>query len=193
MNEFDIRSRGQTAIYEAALDSISEAVLTVDPGLLVTSFNRAAEQLAGVLRAAALGKQCRSVLRAAVCDFVHDCPMERVLSNGHVAAHYSFARPRPDGRRDTVIIDAHLMRNAAGEKTGGVEVIRVRPPGFEESAEAAPATLTAFELLERNSIEQVLARHGGRRAAASRELGISRTTLWRKLRRLQIEPKYRRK
>lgn len=39
---------------------------------------------------------------------------------------------------------------------------------------------------ERRAIEEVLTRHGWNKAAASRELGMSRTTLWRKIKRLGI-------
>jgi PAS domain S-box-containing protein len=42
---------------------------------------------------------------------------------------------------------------------------------------------------ERQAIEAVLKRHHWNKVTASRELGISRTTLWRKMRKLDIPPK----
>lgn len=42
---------------------------------------------------------------------------------------------------------------------------------------------------ERQAIESTLARHGWNKAAACRELGLSRTTLWRKMKRLGIRLK----
>ncbi|MES3025891.1 MAG: propionate catabolism operon regulatory protein PrpR [Pseudomonadota bacterium] len=55
-----------------------------------------------------------------------------------------------------------------------------RGGGASDVATAAPASTANAPLLE--SAEQVLARFGGRRDEAARYLGISRTTLWRKLR-----------
>ena len=40
--------------------------------------------------------------------------------------------------------------------------------------------------VEREHIRRVLAHHGGNATAAARQLGISRTTLWRKLRQYGI-------
>jgi propionate catabolism operon transcriptional regulator len=48
--------------------------------------------------------------------------------------------------------------------------------------EPAPARLAAMEASAAPDLPQVLACHGGNRAAAARELGISRTTLWRRMR-----------
>lgn len=45
----------------------------------------------------------------------------------------------------------------------------------------------ALELEEAEKIKVVLERHGGNRVAASEELGISRTTLWRKIRRYGLD------
>jgi PAS domain S-box-containing protein len=44
-----------------------------------------------------------------------------------------------------------------------------------------------LENAQRQVIEEVLRRHGGNRSAACQELGMSRTTLWRKIRKLGIE------
>ena len=46
---------------------------------------------------------------------------------------------------------------------------------------------TILDHAERQAIEEVLAKHGWNKAAASRELNLSRTTLWRKMRRLGIQ------
>jgi transcriptional regulator with PAS, ATPase and Fis domain len=44
----------------------------------------------------------------------------------------------------------------------------------------------AFGQMERETILKVLERHQGNRSAAAEELGMHRTTLWRKLRRMGI-------
>ena len=54
-------------------------------------------------------------------------------------------------------------------------------PELQRGAAALPPPVIAA--LADESVEQVLARFGGRRDEAARHLGISRTTLWRKLRK----------
>ena len=48
----------QQASTEAILESISDGVFTVDSDWLVTSFNRAAEEITGILRHEAVGRPC---------------------------------------------------------------------------------------------------------------------------------------
>ena len=56
-------------------------------------------------------------------------------------------------------------------------------PELGKSAGATPALGTPAALAHSETIEDVLARFGGRRDEAAAHLGISRTTLWRKLRK----------
>jgi PAS domain S-box-containing protein len=68
-------------------------------------------------------------------------------------------------------------------------------PGELSCEEPLPQTVSATEgrgssILEnaqRQAIVEVLRRHGGNKSAACRELGMGRTTLWRKIRKLGIE------
>ena len=69
-------------------------------------------------------------------------------------------------------------------------------PRQPESADGAAAAAVAPEAdrdawsladLEKDHIARVLARHDGNTTAAARQLGISRTTLWRKLRRYGLK------
>ena len=55
-----------------------------------------------------------------------------------------------------------------------------RPPVVEEGG--APRQAWSLADVEKEHIQLVLARHRGNATAAARQLGISRTTLWRKLR-----------
>jgi propionate catabolism operon transcriptional regulator len=61
------------------------------------------------------------------------------------------------------------------------EFVRASMPGPAIALPTAVATLTAAPATT-ESIAQVLARFGGNREAAAKHLGISRTTLWRKIR-----------
>ena len=65
-----------------------------------------------------------------------------------------------------------------------IRTTRGRPGDTGEPQGATPSVLANAE---RRAIEEVLARHGGNRAAACRELGMSRTTLWRRIRKLGIQ------
>lgn len=58
---------------EAILESISDGVFTVDSDWRITSFNRAAEEITGVLREEALGQRCSEVFRSSMCGA--DCAL----------------------------------------------------------------------------------------------------------------------
>jgi transcriptional regulator with PAS, ATPase and Fis domain len=61
-------------------------------------------------------------------------------------------------------------------------------PELRGEAPAADEPLLDAPLfqLERQRILEALARHGGRRLAAAADLGMSRTTLWHKLKKYQL-------
>ena len=70
-------SRDVTSII---LESISDGVFTVDAQWRITSFNRAAEEITGVSRTEAIGRQCADVFRASMCEA--DCALRHTLSTG---------------------------------------------------------------------------------------------------------------
>jgi len=83
----------------------------------------------------------------------------------------------PTGLRDSADLRAHLVArggqavplHADGEVVGEMIIVR-RPPDRTLADE------------ERQAIRETLERTRGRRADTARRLGISRTTLWRRLR-----------
>ena len=58
----------------AILNSVWEAVITVERDHRISTFNRAAERLVGIPAAEATGKDCRDVLKASFGTAQHDCP-----------------------------------------------------------------------------------------------------------------------
>ena len=64
-------------------------------------------------------------------------------------------------------------------------------PLLSSAAEmVAPHALTSPDIApDADAIEAALRRFRGNRAAAARHLGISRTTLWRKLKEAEAQPK----
>jgi len=60
--------------------------------------------------------------------------------------------------------------------------------GWRPTPASAPAPAgSVLERSEADAIRLALRRHGGQRAAVARELGISRTTLWRKMKKHAIQ------
>jgi len=66
----------------------------------------------------------------------------------------------------------------------------IRGESLNPTAQTAPAphgpTATALESAEATAIRHALDHHGGNRTRAARELGVSRNTLWRKMKKHEI-------
>ena len=82
----------------AILNSLGEAVITVDRDHRISHFNRAASRLVGIPADEAEGKDCREVLRASFGPAQHDCPMGELGEGGKPRVDVEGTLVRADGR-----------------------------------------------------------------------------------------------
>ncbi len=111
--------RAQT---EAILESISDGVFTVDRDWLVTSFNRAAEQITGVKRKAAIGRHCSEVFRSSMCGAT--CALKQTLKSGRPIIGKSGYIVNAAGERIPISVSTAVLRDASGRVVGGAETFR---------------------------------------------------------------------
>ena len=104
------------------LDSISEGVFTVDLGWRITSFNRAAEEITGIRHQDAIGKFCRDVLRADVCET--GCTLAKTIQTGKPIMNKAVHIIDAEGKRRAIAISTALLKNTEGKVIGGVETFR---------------------------------------------------------------------
>lgn len=104
------------------LDSIADGVFTVDKDWRITSFNRAAEQITGVHRADAIGRPCREVLKADVCE--GGCALRETMETGHTIISKPVDIIDAHGRRRPITISTALLKDEKGQVVGGVETFR---------------------------------------------------------------------
>ena len=104
------------------LDSISEGVFTVDLDWRITSFNRAAEEIAGVGRQEAIGKYCRDVLRADVCET--GCTLAETMQTGKPIMNKAVHIIDAEGKKRAIAISTTLLKDSKGKVIGGVETFR---------------------------------------------------------------------
>ena len=112
----------ETGLSQVILDSVSEGVLTVDTHWKITSFNRSAEEITGVLRKEALGQLCSDVLHSTLCET--RCPIRQALR-----AHTPISDQRCyfvniAGERVPISVSAAALIGERGEILGGVETFR---------------------------------------------------------------------
>ncbi len=143
--------------YDPILDSINEGVFTVDRDWRITSFNRAAERITGVLKQHALGRVCSDVFRADICEA--NCALRRTFSSGKPVIQATANIINAAGKRIPIRVSTALMRSPDGAVTGGVETfqdlrqvellrkeIEARYT-FEDIAGRSPAMRALFDLL----------------------------------------------
>lgn len=172
---------------QVVLDTISDAVFLVDRTFRIVAFNRVAEDLTGHKRGEVVGERCRDVLRTPACG--NDCCMSRAVRSGEAQLGENTLQTRDD-RSLAVTLRVAALRDGDGKIVGGIEAFRIAAAPSPKGPRAAgrkTAPLSILAASERATIEAVLLRNGGNQVAASRELGISRTTLWRKMRKLGID------
>ena len=113
---------GPPAPTEAILESISDGVFTVDQDWLVTSFNRAAEQITGVTRREAIGRHCSEVFRSSMCGV--DCALKQTLKSGRPIIGKSGYIVDAGGDRIPISLSTAVLRDSSGIVVGGAETFR---------------------------------------------------------------------
>ncbi len=93
-----MRDEAPAREYDPILDSITEGVFTVDQEWRITSFNRAAEEITGIPRERAIGKPCKDILRANICE-------------GHCALGHTMATRDPIVNRSVTIGGVETFRD----------------------------------------------------------------------------------
>jgi len=104
------------------LDSIADGVFTVDREFRITSFNRAATEISGVLGDEAIGRPCCEVFRAEICEA--DCALKRSIKTGRPIVNQPVYILRADGRRVPISVSTAILRDRKGRFIGGVETFR---------------------------------------------------------------------
>ncbi len=139
------------------LDSINEGVFTVDLDWRITAFNRAAEQITGVLRDEAVGSICCDVFRASVCE--RDCPLRRTISSGLPVVNATASIVNYLGQHVPIRISTALLKDESGAVIGGVETFQDLSQvaqlqkelhgkyTFEDIVGRSPAMMQLFEVL----------------------------------------------
>ena len=107
---------------DVILDSINEGVFTVDRDWRITSFNRAAEEITGVRRPDAIGRQCSEVFRANICE--NACALRQTLSTGKPVVNTAVYIVNAAGQRVPIRISTALLKDRNGQVIGGVETFR---------------------------------------------------------------------
>ncbi|MBN1277567.1 MAG: sigma 54-interacting transcriptional regulator [Deltaproteobacteria bacterium] len=107
---------------EAILESISDGVFTVDDGWRITSFNRAAEEITGVSRQEAIGRQCSEVFRASMCET--GCALRQTKETGFPVINKSAFIIDAEGNRIPISVSTALLRDEEGFVFGGAETFR---------------------------------------------------------------------
>jgi PAS domain S-box-containing protein len=124
----------------AILNSVSEAVVTVDRDHRISWFNRAAERLVGVSAADVLGKDCREILKASFGPAQHDCPMGDLAEGGRPRADVEGTLLRADGRIVPISASWSFFEDESGAVMGFVIVFR----SFEEIERIAEERRSRF-------------------------------------------------
>ena len=104
------------------LDSITEGVFTIDDSFRITSFNGAAEKITGIPRERAVGKPCKEILRASICE--GRCALDRTMRTGQPVIGKTVVILDADGGRKRIGITTALLKDEGGKIVGGVETFR---------------------------------------------------------------------
>ncbi len=107
---------------EIILDSIADGVFTVDRDWRITSFNRAAEQITGILKEEAVGQRCCDVFHASICESA--CALRETYETLQPVVNRSVYIIDAEGSQIPISISATVLKDKKGNIVGGVETFR---------------------------------------------------------------------
>jgi PAS domain S-box-containing protein len=138
---------------DVILDSIADGVFTVNGEFMVTSFNRAAEDITGVGRREATGRPCCEVFRASICEA--ECALKETMQTGRPVVNRQVYILRSDGERVPISVSTAVLKDRRGKVLGGVETFRDLRLVEQLRAEVA-RTHTFADILSKNAKMQRL-------------------------------------
>jgi PAS domain S-box-containing protein len=104
------------------LESLPVGVITIDREWRITSFNRAAVEMAGYAEHEVMGARCYELFQTPICQ--KDCPMERALTCGKAIYDREVTFNNRAHRRVTCLVNATPLYDSEGRVVGGVETLR---------------------------------------------------------------------
>lgn len=108
--------------YQSILNSITDGVFTTNNDMIITSFNRAAEQITRVTRAEAIGRKCFEVMRSESCE--SGCCIKKTIETGQPCENVPVFIVRADNKRVPVRVNTNILRDEKGNIIGGVETFQ---------------------------------------------------------------------
>ncbi len=107
---------------EIILDSIADGVFTVDREWRITSFNRAAEEITGILKEEAIGQRCSDIFHASICET--NCALKETFESAKPVINRAAYIIDAEGDKVPISISAAVLKNKSGDIIGGVETFR---------------------------------------------------------------------
>lgn len=107
---------------ELIFDSISDGVFTVNEKCIITSFNRAAEEITGFSASEAVGKHCFEIFRTEVCH--KRCALKDTLKSHDPVENVRVTIITREGCELPINVTTTLLKNKKGVVIGAVEFFR---------------------------------------------------------------------
>ena len=135
--------------YEIILNSIADGVYTVNLDWRVTSFNRAAELIAGISREEAIGQSCFEVFRSNVCET--NCIVRRTLETKEPVVNKPIYIIRADKSRIPISATTAILKDSQDNVIGGVVTFR----------DLTTVSNLKKELLKQHTFEDIISKNAG--------------------------------
>jgi PAS domain S-box-containing protein len=112
-------SANRKDLSELIFQSISDGVFTVDQDCIITSFNRAAENITGFEAAQAVGRPCFEIFRTEVCH--KRCALKDTLANHDPVENARVTIITREGCELPISVTTTLLKDERGRTVGAVE------------------------------------------------------------------------
>lgn len=113
------------------LSSVADGVFTIDKHRLITSFNKAAEEITGWNREEVIGKPCHTIFHSSVCG--EACLLQKAIDlNSQFIDHSIFIKGKAGNSIPVTISSAPLLDDF-GNIIGGIETFRDNTSSIREN------------------------------------------------------------
>ncbi|NOZ86061.1 MAG: PAS domain-containing protein [Deltaproteobacteria bacterium] len=108
--------------FPLVLDVVSQGIFTVDSNGIITSYNRAAQEITGYTEPEVLGCSCAEIFRTNLCDTI--CPLKQSIRSGKRITGQEVYIETKDKKTIPISISTAPLCTDQGELLGGVEVFK---------------------------------------------------------------------